>query len=62
MQYKKSKPFRFAHLIIGDPFELTEFYDRKLTAEDYEKADQILFDRLIAMRKEHEAFLASKKK
>lgn len=62
MQYKKAKPFRVAHLIIGDPFELTEFYDKKLTAEDYERADRILYDRLISMRKEHEAFLASKKK
>lgn len=62
MQYKKAKPFRVAHILIGEPFELTEFYDKKLTSEDYERADQILFDRLIAMRKEHEAFLASQKK
>lgn len=62
MQYKKARPFRTAHVIIGEPFELSEFYDKKLTQEDYEKADQILFDKLIAMRKEHEAFLASKKK
>ena len=32
--YKKPKPFKVAHILYGKPFELTEFYDKKLTEEE----------------------------
>lgn len=62
MQYKKAKPFQIAHIIIGEPFELSEYYDRKLTQEEYEEADRKLYDKLISMRREHEQYLANRKK
>ena len=31
---KKAKIFRRTHLIVGKPFELSEFYDKKLSDED----------------------------
>lgn len=62
MQYKKSRPFRVSHILIGEPFELSEYYDRKLTQEDYAEADQKLYDLLLKMRSDHEAFLASKRR
>lgn len=61
MLYKKPRPFRLNHVLIGEPFELTEYYDRKLTEEDIREADEKLRNILLGMRKEHEAFLAAKK-
>lgn len=62
MQYKKSKLFRRSHVLIGEPFELKEFYNQKLTEEDTKRADGILYQRLLDLRKEHAEFLASKKR
>mgnify|MGYP001638881507 CR=1 FL=1 len=61
MIYKKPKPFRLNHILIGEPFELSEYYDRKLTEEDIREADEKLRNRLLDMRREHAEYLASKK-
>lgn len=60
--YKKPKFFRMAHILVGEPFEFTEYYDRKLTEADYVEADKKLRDKMLQMRKEHTAYLESKKK
>ena len=61
MLYKKPRWFRMAHILIGDPLEMTEYYDRKLSAEEILEADEKLRQHLLNMRKEHTEFLASKK-
>lgn len=60
--YKKPMPFRLNHILIGEPFELSEFYDRKLTEDVIKEADEKLRRSLIGLREEHEKFLSEKKK
>ena len=62
MQYKKPKPFLLNHILIGEPFEFTEYYDKKLTDELIREADEKLREKLLEMRREHAEFLASKKR
>ncbi len=54
--------FRRTHVVFGEPMELTEFYDRKLTSADYEAADELLKKKLYDMRAEFRAAQAAKKK
>lgn len=42
LQLKKIKAFRMAHVYYSEPFEFTEFYGKKLTQEDIDRADEIL--------------------
>lgn len=60
--YKKSQPFRFTHILYGKPFELSEFYGKKLTEEDLKRADELIENSVIELRKEHAEYLARKKK
>ena len=61
MIYKKPRYFRMTHVLVGDPVELTEYYDRKLTEADYNEADAKLYKFMLDLRKEHKQFLDSKK-
>ena len=58
----RPRVFHMTHVVFGEPMELSEFYDRKLSPEDYEKAEEMLKNRLYELRAEHRAYLASKKK
>ena len=62
MIYKKPKFFSCTHLLIGDPIEMTEYYDRKLTDEDYHEADEKLYNHMLKMRADHTAYLQAKKR
>lgn len=59
MQVAKSKPFRLNPILVGEPVEFTEYYDKKLSQEDYEEADRKLMSILLEMRRN---YLASKGK
>lgn len=59
--YKKPRFFRRTHILIGYPFELTEYYDKKLTEAEFAEADEKLRERMLAMRAEHTKFLEAKK-
>lgn len=59
--YKKQKMFRLNHVIVGKPFELSEFYDKKLDEETLQSADNLLAVKLKELREEHTAFLQAKK-
>lgn len=59
--YKKPRYFRCTHVLIGEPFELTEYYDRKLTEEEFAEADNKIRDVMLDMRKEHTQYLENKK-
>ncbi len=61
MMYTKPKFFRCTHILIGEPFELAEYYDRKLTDAEFAEADQKLYEYMLQMRKDHEAYLENKK-
>ena len=50
--------FRKTPVVVGEPLELTQYYGRKLTAEEYAEADAFLEQTLYAMR---DAFRAAQK-
>lgn len=54
--------FRMTHVMIGEPMELSEYYGRKLTPEEYEAADKALENRLYELRAEFRAARAKRKK
>lgn len=62
MIYKKPRLFRMTHILIGDPFELTEYYDKKLSSEEIEAADKKLSNIMLELRRKHTEFLMSLKK
>ncbi len=47
----KAKLFRRTHLIVGEPFEFAEFYDKKITEENLEKMDEILRSKMLEQLK-----------
>ncbi len=57
----RPKVWHCTHVVFGEPMELTEYYDKKLTPEDYAEADEKLKERLFELRAEHRAMLAEKK-
>ncbi len=57
----RPKIFRKTHVVFGEPMELTEYYDRKLTKEDYENAEKKVVDQMYELREKHRAFLQEKK-
>lgn len=48
--YKKPKIFRKTRIIVGKPFEFTEYYGKKLTSEDFEAMDLIIAEKLIEQK------------
>ena len=60
--YKKPRFFRCTHILVGEPIELTEYYDRKLTEEEISGIDASLRQHMLDMRQEHKEFLENKKK
>ena len=62
MFYKKAKIFRRTYLIVGEPFELSEYYDKKLTKEDYEEIDEIIRKKMLETREKLKELRAKKGK
>ncbi len=60
--YSKPRFFRCTHILIDKPFELTEYYDKKLTEEDIAAADEKLRQHMLQMHQEHTEYLQNKKK
>ncbi len=58
----RPKVFHVTHVVFGEPMELSEYYGKRMSAEDYAAADEILKNRLYELRAEHRAYLAAKKK
>ncbi len=62
VQVRKIKLFKRMNYYCGEPFELTEFYDKKLTQEDVDRADEILLQKLTEIFRELENLTVKKKK
>ncbi len=60
--YNKARFLRTTHILVGEPIEFTEYYDQKLTDEMLKEADERIVNTFWALRKEHDEYLASKKK
>ncbi len=59
--YTKPRFFRCTHILIDKPFELCEYYDRKLTEEEILEADEKIRQHMLQMHAEHTAYLQEKK-
>lgn len=62
MMFEKPRCFHRTAILIGEPFELSEYYGKKMSAEDYAEANEKLRQVMLALRDEHIAFLEAKKK
>ena len=62
IQVTKIKAFRKQHIFYGEPFEFTEYYDKKLTPEDIAVCDEILRQKLEDMYYEFKETLENMKK
>ncbi|MBE5744559.1 MAG: 1-acyl-sn-glycerol-3-phosphate acyltransferase [Clostridiales bacterium] len=60
--YSKPRFFRCTHILIDDPFELSEYYDRKLTEEEIAEADDKLREHMLQMHRAHTEYLQAKKR
>ena len=60
--YKKPKFFRCTHILIGEPMELSQYYDKKLSDEELQAVDEYLRQHMIEMRQKHSEFLQQKKR
>ena len=60
--YNRAKAFRRRIMIVGKPFELTEFYDKKLQKEDIDKIDEIIREKMLEAQKEIREIKSKKKK
>lgn len=58
---KKQKPFKKNVLLIGKPFEFTEFYNLKLNKEVLDKADNILKHKLATLFESYKNYMEEKK-
>ena len=52
---ERPRPFHLTHVVFAEPMELTEYYDRKLSAEEYAEAEEKLKNRLYEVRAEFRA-------
>jgi 1-acyl-sn-glycerol-3-phosphate acyltransferase len=59
---RKPKPFRLNYLMVGEPFELCEFYDKKITSADYDLIGNILKEKLLTLKNELREYLLKKGK
>ena len=62
VQVKPIRLFRKAHVLIGEPIEFTEYYDKRLTEEDIKKCDDMLRDKIYEMYMQLPEILSKKKK
>ena len=57
---KKSKIFRITHMMVGKPFEFTEFYDKKPTSEDAASMEKIIRENMLSTQTELKQLLTKK--
>ena len=58
---QKPRAFRKNKVFVGQPFELEEFYGKKLSAEELENASKIVEDKIKSLREEALKTLTKKK-
>lgn len=59
----KTRLFRRTKILVGDPIDLSAFYERRLTAEDYAAAEEVIREKMLETRRAAvEAFGKKKKK
>lgn len=56
------KPFRLTKLIVGEPYELGEFYDQKLTPQLLDEAGAVVGSSITQVKEDYKVALEQKKK
>lgn len=59
--YKKSRIFRKTYIMVGKPFDFSEFYDVKFSAAENEKTESIIREKMIETQKELKIFMKNRK-
>lgn len=62
MCLRKTRLFLRTKIAVGDPIDLSAFYDRKLTAEDYAAAEEIIREKMLETKHAAIEHFAAKKK
>lgn len=50
VEITRTRPFRKTHIVVGEPFEFTEYYGKRLTDEIVQECDDRIRDTLWALR------------
>lgn len=58
----RTKPFHMTHVVIGEPFELSEYYGKKPSQEDYAAMDELIRRHMYDLRAQFRTEQAAKKK
>lgn len=59
----KTRLFRRTKILVGDPIDLSAFYERRLTTEDYAAAEEVIREKMLETKRAAvEAFGKKKKK
>lgn len=62
MVYKKARLFRRNYLMIGKPFDFSEFYDKQISPVEIESMDSVVREQMIAQQKSFALVLTNRKK
>ena len=62
MCLRKTRPFIRTKIIVGDPIDLSDFYDMRMTAEDYAAAEERIRERMLATKHDYIATQEAKKR
>lgn len=61
MCLRKTRFFRRTKIVVGDGFELSEFYDNRMSAEDYAAAENVIRDKMLETKNGYIQKLAEEK-
>ena len=62
MFHTRSRFLRKNYLIIGDKYEYTELYDKKLTPDDIDSAGEIMREKMLSLQREVNEYVKNKKR
>ena len=61
MCLRKTRLFHRTKIIVGDGFELSEFYDRRMSADDYAAAENIIREKMLETKRAYLEKIAAEK-
>ena len=62
MCLRKTRLFWRTKIVVGDAVDLSDFYDKRMTAEDYEAAEERIRERMLATKHDYIAMQEEKKR
>lgn len=62
MCLRKTRLFCRTKIMVGDPIDFSDYYDRPMTAEDYLEAEERIRTRMLETKHSYTAYVAEKKR